>query len=117
MNSTHRNEVHLAGTLVRDPELRYTPDGKSVASFTVATTYEKWTEYHRCVAWEKQAGRLGEHFKKDSFIELKGRLRTRKWEKDGQKRYTTEVVIWSLSDGTIAKNAHGVEVSDADLPF
>jgi single-strand DNA-binding protein len=114
---THKNEVHLSGVLVRDPELKYTTSGKAVANFTVATTYEKHTEYHRCVAWEKQAERLGEHFKKDSFIELSGRLQTRKWEKDGQKHYTTEVVCWSLSDGTTAKNAHGVEVGDHDIPF
>jgi len=90
----HRNEVHLRGVLVRDPEIRYTPSGKPVANFTVLTTYEKRTEYHRCVAWE-----------------------TRSCEKNGEKRYVTEVIAWNLSDGTTQKNDHGIEVSDADIPF
>ena len=113
----HKNEVHLAGVLARDPEVRYTASGKTVANFTVATTYEKRTEYHRCTAWEKQAERIGEHFKKGSFIALAGRLQTRSYEKDGQKRYITEVIAYSVSDGSTKKNAHGVEVSDADIPF
>ncbi len=116
-NIAHKNEVHLAGVLARDPELRYTTSGKPVANFTVATTYEKRTEFHRCTAWEKQAERLGESFHKGDFIKLAGRLQTRSYEKDGHKKYITEVIVWNLSDGTTAKNAHGVEVSDADIPF
>ena len=118
-NSTHvhKNEVHLSGVLARDPEVRYTASGKTVANFTVATTYEKRTEYHRCTAWEKQAERIGEHFKKDAFIALTGRLQTRSYEKNGEKRYVTEVIAWSVSDGTTKTNAHGVQVSDADIPF
>jgi len=48
----HKNEVHLAGFLARDPDLRYTPSCKPVASFTVVTKFEQRTEFHRCVAWE-----------------------------------------------------------------
>jgi len=77
----HINEVHLRGVLVRDPEVTYTGSGKPVANFTVATTYEKRAEYHRCVAWEKVAEHLGEHFKKGSFIALAGRLQTRTFER------------------------------------
>jgi single-strand DNA-binding protein len=119
MTQIHKNEVHLAGVLARDPEVRYTASGKAVASFTVATTYEKHTEYHRCTAWEKQAETLGEHFHKGDFIKLAGRLHTRSWDdkQSGQKKYVTEVVVWNLSDGSTEKNAHGLEVSDSDLPF
>jgi single-strand DNA-binding protein len=117
MSNLHKNEVHLAGVLARDPELRNTPSGKVVANFTLTTTHQKHSEYHRCVAWEKVAERIGERFKKDSFIELTGRLQTRSWEKDGVKRYTTEVVAWSVSDGTTKPNAHGVEVGDSDISF
>jgi len=113
----HLNEVRLHGVLARDPEVRYTASGKTVVHFTVATTYEERTEFHRCTAWEKQAERLAEKFKKGSFIALAGRLQTRSWEKDGTKRYSTEIVVWNFSDGTTEKNAHGVEVSDADIPF
>src|SRR6266576_4919490 len=72
----HKNEVHLAGVLARDPELRYTTSGKLVANFTVATTYEKHTEYHRCTAWEDKAEKLAENFHKGDYIKLCGRLQT-----------------------------------------
>jgi single stranded DNA-binding protein len=104
----HKNEVHLAGVLARDPELRYTPTGKVVANFTITTTYEKHTEYHRCMAWEKVAEQLGEHFKKGSFIALCGRLQTRSWEDKNtkQKKYATEVIAWNVNDGSKQKPAH-----------
>jgi len=115
----HKNEVHLAGVLARDPEIRYTTSGKAVANFTVVTTHEKKSEYHRCTAWENQAERLAEKFRKDSYIKLAGRLQTRSWDdkQSGQKKYVTEVVVWNLCDATTEKNAHGVEIGDHDLPF
>ena len=123
----HRNEVKLAGALARDPEIRYTPTGKPVAKFTIATTCGKYTEYHRCVAWESQAEKLGEHFKKGSYIELTGRLQTRSWDdkQTGQKKYTTEAIAWGLSTGadaaeeqaTTEPNIHGVPITDDDIPF
>jgi single-strand DNA-binding protein len=124
-NQQHRNEVHLRGVLARDPEIRYTRNGKAVASFTVATTYEKRTEYHRCTAWEDVAERLGEHFKKDNFISLSGRLQTRSYDKNGEKRYVTEVIAWNVGDGAkekpltpnLERNLHGVQVTDDDIPF
>lgn len=114
----HRNEVHIAGVLSADPEIRFTKTGKTVANFSVAVTYENKTSYHRCTAWEDKAEKLGEHFRKGDFVKLAGRLQTRSYEgKDGHKVWTTEVVAWNLSDGTTEKNAHGTEVSDADIPF
>jgi len=124
MSNQHRNEVHLRGLLVRDPEIRYTASGKPVANFTVLTAYEKRTEYHRCTAWEKVAEILGERFKKGSFIALAGRLQTRSYEKSGEKRYVTEVIAWNVSDGeekpltpNLERNLHGVQVTDDDIPF
>ena len=102
MTAKHLNEVHLAGVLAREPEIRYTTSGKAVANFTVATTHEKHTDYHRCTAWEKQAEKLGQHFHKGDFIKLAGRLQTRSWDdkQTGQKKYVTEIVAWGISDGT-----------------
>jgi single-strand DNA-binding protein len=112
----HRNEVHLAGVLAQDPTIRHTQTGKAVASVNVATTYEKRTEYHRVTCWEQLASKV-ERFKKGSYIQVVGRLQTRSYEKDGQKHWITEVVAWTISDGTTEKNAHGLEVGDDDIPF
>jgi single-strand DNA-binding protein len=126
MPNQHRNEVRLAGVLTRDPEIRYTPSGKPVANFTVATTCGKSTDYHRCVAWEEQAEKLRENFKKGNFIHVAGRLQTRSWNDkgSGQKKYITEVIAWGISDGTKdaekpqpTPNIHGVPITDADIPF
>ena len=128
----HRNEVRLAGSLVRDSEIRYTTSGKPVCSFTLVTKCGTSTEYHRCVAWEKQAEKLVEHFKKGSYIEVTGRLQTRSWDDktSGQKKYSTEVIAWGVSDGVanaeksepaptapVPPNIHGVPITDDDIPF
>ncbi|MCL2220394.1 MAG: single-stranded DNA-binding protein [Chitinispirillia bacterium] len=95
------NKVILIGNLGRDPELRYTSQGKPVASFTMATT-EKWTskdgdkqektEWHRIVLWGRQAEIANQYLKKGSSCYIEGRLTTRSWEdKDKVKHYTTEV--------------------------
>jgi len=95
------NEVTLLGNLTRDPELRYTPDGKAVIGFSIATNRD-WkteagekkeaTDYHDIVFWGKAAEIINQYVKKGTKILVKGRLQTRSWEKDGQKRYRTEVV-------------------------
>ena len=95
------NKVILVGNLGRDAELRYTPGGAAVATLNLATT-EVWndrnnqrqekTEWHRVVLWGKQAESLQEYLTKGKQIYVEGRLQTRQWDdKDGQKRYTTEV--------------------------
>jgi len=95
------NKVILVGNLGRDPEVRYTRDGKAVANLSVATT-DSWkdaqgerqerTEWHRVVAWDKLAEIAKEYLSKGKQIYVEGRLQTRSWEdKDGNKRYTTEV--------------------------
>ena len=97
------NKVILIGRLGRDPEVRYTPDGTAVANFSIATSTE-WTdkgsgdkkektEWHRIVAWRRLGEICGEYLAKGRQVYVEGRLQTREWEdRDGNKRYTTEVV-------------------------
>jgi single-strand DNA-binding protein len=97
------NKVILVGNLGRDPETRYMPDGGAITNVSVATSFQ-WndkasgekkeeTEWHRIVFRGKLAEIAGEYLKKGSQVYVEGRLRTRKWQdKDGQDRYTTEVV-------------------------
>ena len=97
------NKVILLGNLGADPEVRFTPGGQPVANFRMATT-DSWmdknsnqrqerTEWHRVVVWGKLAELCGEYLKKGRQCYVEGRLQTREWQdKDGQKRYTTEVV-------------------------
>lgn len=98
----HINKVIIAGHLGRDPETRYTADGKDVTNITVATS-EKWkdkatgeqkeaTEWHRIVFFGKTAEVAGEYLKKGAAVMVEGKLKTRKWQdKEGQDRYTTEI--------------------------
>src|SRR5918999_5811558 len=97
------NKVILVGNLGRDPETRYMPDGAALTNVSVATSFQ-WndktsgekkeeTEWHRVVFRGKLAEIAGEYLKKGSQVYVEGRLRTRKWQdKDGQDRYTTEIV-------------------------
>jgi single-strand DNA-binding protein len=97
------NKVILIGNLGRDPEVRSTPSGQPVASFTLATN-RRWkdkmgnrqeeTEWHNIVVWGKQAEIAGQYLKKGKQIFLEGRLQTRSWEdkQSGEKKYRTEIV-------------------------
>jgi single-strand DNA-binding protein len=97
------NKVILIGNLGRDPEVRSTPSGQPVASFSLATS-RKWkdktgnrqeeTEWHNIVVWGKQAEIAGQYLKKGKQIYLEGRLQTRSWDdkQSGEKKYRTEVV-------------------------
>jgi single-strand DNA-binding protein len=96
------NKVILVGNLGQDPEVRYTQSNQAVANFSVATT-ENWTdrdgnrqektEWHRIVAFRKLAELCKSYLKKGRQVYLEGSLQSRSWEgRDGQKRYTTEVV-------------------------
>lgn len=99
------NKVQLIGNLGKDPELKYTPSGVAVATFSIATS-ESWkdqdgnqqekTEWHNIVAWRKLAEICGEYLKKGKKVYLEGKLQTRNYEKDGVKRYVTEIVADQL---------------------
>ncbi|MCH7541523.1 single-stranded DNA-binding protein [Patescibacteria group bacterium] len=103
MSTRSLNKVMLIGNLTRDPELRYTPSGTAVCSFSVATN-RSWTpsdggerreetEFHRIVAWNKLAELCSQLLTKGRKVYVEGRLQTRSWETpDGNKRFATEVV-------------------------
>ena len=142
------NKVILVGNLGRDAELRYTPGGAAVATLHLATT-ETWndkegqrqekTEWHRVILWGKQAETLNQYLQKGKQIYVEGRLQTRQWDdKDGNKRYTTEVrgdrvVLLSSGSGGGGQRSGGggmrsempqgephdvaPELSEDDIPF
>lgn len=99
------NKVLLIGNLTRDPELRYIPSGQAVATFTLAVNRnytaasgEKKEEasFIRVVAWARLAELCGEYLKKGSACLVEGRLQSRSWESEGQKRSALEVVALSI---------------------
>lgn len=104
MSARSLNKVMLIGNLTRDPELRYTATGTSVASFAIATN-RSWTpvdggekqervDYHNIVAWSKLADICGQLLHKGDKVYVEGRLQTRDWKaQDGSDRRITEIVI------------------------
>lgn len=97
------NKVILIGRLGKDPDVKYTPAGDMVTTFSVATdeSYKnregekvQKTEWHKIVAWGKLAEICGEHLKKGSQVMVEGKLQTQSYEdKEGVKRYTTSVLL------------------------
>jgi single-strand DNA-binding protein len=96
------NKAMIIGNLTRDPEVRTTPTGQTVASFSVATNLV-WTdqsgqkqeraEFHNVVAWRKLGEICGQYLKKGSKVYIEGRMQTRDWMgQDNVKRYRTEIV-------------------------
>ena len=96
------NKVILVGNLGQDPEVKYTAGGDAVTTLSLATS-DSWkdkdtgenqerTEWHRVVLWRRLAEIAGEYLKKGSKVYIEGQLQTRKWEQEGQTRYTTEIV-------------------------
>ncbi|KAB0546551.1 single-stranded DNA-binding protein [Pseudomonas argentinensis] len=97
------NKVILVGTCGQDPETRYLPSGNAVTNLSLATS-EQWTdkqtgqrvektEWHRVSLFGKVAEIAGEYLRKGSQVYIEGKLQTREWEKDGVKRYTTEIIV------------------------
>lgn len=100
------NRAMVIGNLTRDPEVRTTTSGKSVASFSVATS-SQWTdaagqrqektEFHNIVAWGKLADICGQYLVKGKKVYVEGRLQTREWEaQDGAKRQRTEIICENM---------------------
>ncbi len=126
------NKVLLIGNLGSDPQMRYTPNGTAVANFSLATNEsytdkdgnrQEQTEWHRIVAWAKLAEICGQYLTKGKQVYVEGKLRTRSWEQDGVKRYTTEVVaqniqmLGSRQDGGNGGGEGYVPPPDDDIPF
>lgn len=97
------NKVILVGTCGQDPQVNYLPNGNAVTNLSLATS-EQWTdkqtgqkvektEWHRVSMFGKVAEIAGEYLRKGSQVYIEGKLQTREWEKDGIKRFTTEIVV------------------------
>ncbi|MFA6027372.1 MAG: single-stranded DNA-binding protein [Patescibacteria group bacterium] len=140
------NKVMLIGRLTRDPEVRTTPTGQTVASFSIATN-RSWkdqsgqkqdkVEYHNLVAWRKLAEIIQQYVKKGSRLYVEGHLETRSWQdQTGVKKYRTEIILDNMimldSKGAGAKgpvpppaspppepavNNPDEEISVEDIPF
>ena len=133
------NKVILVGNLGADPETRYMPSGDAIANIRLATT-DTWkdkatgekkeaTEWHRVAFFGKLAEIAGQYLRKGSQVYIEGRIRTRKWQdKDGQDRYTTEIVAREMkmltSRGAGGEGGQGMDeppfpepVMGDDVPF
>jgi single-strand DNA-binding protein len=99
------NKVFLLGRLGKDPDARAMPDGTAVTSFSLATSVistksgekKEYTEWHRCVAFNKAGEVAASYLRKGSLVLIEGSLRTRKYEDKGVEKYTTEVVVGRLT--------------------
>ena len=130
------NNVTLQGRLVADPELRHTQNGTPVASFRLAvdrdyksqTTGKRETDFFNCVAWRGAADFVTKYFPKGRMALVEGRLQMREYtDRDGNRRYTTEVVVGSIyfcdSKRDFAPSAPSstewseLEDDDGELPF
>jgi len=120
------NKVFILGNLTRDPELRNTPTGQSVASFGVATNRvwfdknrQKQTEaeFHNVVAWGKLAEIASRYLSKGKLVFIEGRLKTRTWEdQSGQKKYKTEIIAEKMQMGPRGGASGPSEGADAASP-
>ena len=91
------NSIVLIGRMTKDPELKYTNNGKGNTRFTLAVQRNKdETDFINCVAWEKTAENIAEYFKKGSQIAVQGAIRTGSYEKDGRTVYTTDVWVYKF---------------------
>jgi len=94
------NKVILAGNLTRDPEIRYTTNGKAVTRFSIAinsrSKQKDFVEYVNLVAWNELAEVANNYLRKGAAVLVEGELRTSSYEKNGERRYATDVVIRTL---------------------
>ena len=100
------NKAMIIGNIVRDPEMKSTPNGQNVTSFSIATNLV-WTdqsgqkqekvEFHNIVAWRRLAEIAGQYLKKGSKVYVEGRLQTRSWDDpSGVKKYRTEIIAENM---------------------
>ncbi len=106
------NKVVLIGNLGGDPDARFTPSGKAVTEFSIATSFKsgenETTEWHSIITWEKTAENCAKYLAKGASVYVEGRLQTRTWDdKDGKKCYKTEVVATEVKFLTPAKQGGG----------
>ena len=116
------NKAMIIGNLTRDPEMRTTPSGQHVTSFSVATNLiwtdasgekQKKAEFHNIVAWRKLGEICAQYLHKGNKVYIEGRLQTRDWEgQDGVKRYRTEII----ADNMIMLDTKGSGTSSSNPP-
>lgn len=135
------NQCTLIGRLAADPDTRYMPNGEPVCNFRIGVGWKsrdkEGTEWVNIVAFTKLAEICGEYLAKGSQVMVTGRMRTREWEKDGVKRYTTEIVADQMQMLGSPKNGEqrikqdnggdyrkaregggrGTDDMDSDIPF
>lgn len=121
------NKVVLVGRLTKDVELRTTPQGVSVCSFTVAVNRrfknangEYEADFINCVAWRQTAEFLSRYFSKGRMVGISGSIQTRSWEKDGERRYATEVLAeeaYFVDSKSSDSNAGSRQSDDSDAGF
>lgn len=125
MANNDLNRAEFIGRLVKDPEMRHAASGTAMCTFTLAcgwkTKDKEGTEYVRVVAYQKLAEIITQYMKKGSQMYVSGRMTTRPYDKDGEKRYSTEVVADNMqmlghAKGE-AKMTPKVEDDDQDVPF
>lgn len=102
------NKIFLYGNLTRDPEVRVFPSGGQLASFSIATNRiyrdksgqrQEATEFHNIIAFGRAAELIAQYMKKGRPIFVEGRIQTRSWESEGQKKYRTEIVVENFQFG------------------
>lgn len=135
------NKVILIGNLGQDPEMKHLDSGTAVANLSLATNehfkdkdgqWQDRTEWHRVVLWARLAEIGSQYLKKGAKCYIEGRLETRSWNKEGEKRYMTSIVALVLLSGrdlpeganekpaaraAAVPNAHGVSITDDEIPF
>ena len=90
------NQVTLLGRLTRDPELKYSQSGKAFCKFSVAVTREfnrDEADFINCIAWDKRAEAICEYLRKGRRIATQGRLSVNRYDKDGETKWKTEVIV------------------------
>jgi|EP00873_Tetraselmis_striata_P030490 single-strand DNA-binding protein len=119
------NKVILVGNLGADPEVRSLPNGNPVVNLRIATS-ERWrdrnsgeprekTEWHRVVIFSEGLAKVAQNYlKKGSKVYIEGQLQTRKWEKDGQDQYTTEIVLQGFNSTLTMLDGRGEGGGDRD---
>lgn len=138
------NKIIIVGNLGRDPELRYTPQGTPVCSFTMATNerrkdrsgeFQDQTTWFRITLWGRQAETASQYLSKGRSVYVEGRLRVEEWnDRDGRQRYTLEVHATDMqfiggrsdeqtqptskdSERTSVEEGAGAAITDDDIPF
>ncbi|MFA6295672.1 MAG: single-stranded DNA-binding protein [Candidatus Paceibacterota bacterium] len=102
------NKVYIIGNLTRDPEIKVLPSGTKVCSFAVATSRvykdkegvkQEMVEYHNVSAFAKLGELAGQYLKKGQQVLVEGRIQTRSWESNGEKKYRTEIIADNIQFG------------------